>query len=52
MNSIFGCDFTISKIKSTRGINGSLFKFNNKQIQNFDGIFLINTEGLSEDGKA
>ena len=48
---MFGCDFSTIQGKYNRGVYGTYFKFaKNKgyfsNLVNFDGIFVIDTEGL------
>ena len=53
LNFMFGCDFAMSEGRCTRGIYGSYFKFRDRRVKNYDGIFAIDTEGLFSvsDGK-
>ena len=46
LNFLFGCDFATSEGRCTRGVYGTYFRFNDQRINNFDGIFVIDTEGL------
>ena len=46
LNFMFGCDFAMSEGRCTRGIYGSYFKFRDRRVKNYDGIFVIDTEGL------
>jgi hypothetical protein len=44
LNFMFGCDFTVSDGRCTRGIYGSLIKSNNPEL--FDYFLVLDTEGL------
>ena len=46
LNFLFGCDFATSEGRCTRGVYGTFFRFNDQRISNFDGVFVIDTEGL------
>ena len=46
LNFLFGCDFATSEGRCTRGVYGTFFRFNDQFMANFDGIFVIDTEGL------
>ena len=46
LNFLFGCDFATSEGRCTRGVYGTFFRFNDQRISNFEGIFVIDTEGL------
>jgi ABC-type lipoprotein export system ATPase subunit len=46
LNFLFGCDFATSEGRCTRGVYGTYFRLNNNRMVNFDGIFVIDTEGL------
>lgn len=46
LNFLFGCDFATSEGRCTRGVYGTYFRHNNPNNTNFDGIFVIDTEGL------
>ena len=46
LNFLFGCDFATSEGRCTRGVYGTFFRFREQRIPNFDGIFVIDTEGL------
>ena len=46
LNFLFGCDFATSEGRCTRGVYGTFFRFNDQFMGNFDGIFVIDTEGL------
>ena len=46
LNFLFGCDFATSEGRCTRGVYGTYFRLNDPRISNFDGIFVIDTEGL------
>ena len=46
LNFLFGCDFATSEGRCTRGVYGTYFRVNSNEILNFDGIFVIDTEGL------
>jgi len=43
---LFGCDFSTSEGRCTRGVYGTYFKFSNRILSNCDGLFLLDTEGL------
>ena len=45
LNFLFGCDFATSEGRCTRGVYGTFFRFSDQRI-NFDGVFVIDTEGL------
>lgn len=44
LNFMFGCDFTVSDGRCTRGIYGSLVKSNNTEL--YDYLLILDTEGL------
>jgi ATPase subunit of ABC transporter with duplicated ATPase domains len=46
LNFLFGCDFSTSEGRCTKGIYGTYFKFSNISLPNCDGVFLLDTEGL------
>ncbi len=46
LNFLFGCDFSTSEGRCTRGVYGTYFKIKNSLCPTCDGIFLIDTEGL------
>ena len=46
LNFLFGCDFATSEGRCTRGVYGTFFRVKDNKINNFDGIFVIDTEGL------
>ena len=46
LNFLFGCDFPTSEGRCTRGVYGTFFRFQDQRIDNFEGIFVIDTEGL------
>jgi GTPase Era involved in 16S rRNA processing len=46
LNFLFGCDFATSEGRCTRGVYGTYFRFNGSYSNAFDGIFVIDTEGL------
>ena len=51
LNFLFGCDFSTSEGRCTRGIYGTYFKFGSKKgkfsrLTNCDGILVLDTEGL------
>ena len=46
LNFLFGCDFATSEGRCTRGVYGTFFRFKNSGNNNFDGVFVIDTEGL------
>jgi hypothetical protein len=51
LNFLFGCDFAVSEGRCTRGVYGTYFKFPEGKghagnLNNCDGIFVIDTEGL------
>lgn len=43
LNFLFGCDFSTSEGRCTRGVYGTYFKFTNSLCPTCDGIFLIDT---------
>lgn len=45
LNFLFGCDFATSEGRCTRGVYGTYFRFSDRS-NAFDGIFVIDTEGL------
>jgi GTPase Era involved in 16S rRNA processing len=45
LNFLFGCDFATSEGRCTRGVYGTYFRFSGSP-NAFDGIFVIDTEGL------
>ena len=51
LNILLGLNFTKSQIKITKGVYGTVFKFNDERIADFDGIFVLDMEGLSSDAK-
>ena len=51
INAVFGSNFTISEVKHSKGIHGTFFKLNDKQNSDYDGIFVIDTEGLAAEQK-
>ena len=46
LNFLFGCDFATSEGRCTRGVYGTYFRFSGSCSNAFDGIFVIDTEGL------
>ena len=46
LNFLFGCDFATSEGRCTRGVYGTYFRFSGSSSNAFDGIFVIDTEGL------
>ena len=46
LNFLFGFDFATSEGRCTRGVYGKFFRFKDQRIPNFDGIFVIDTEGM------
>ena len=46
LNFLFGCSFSTSIGRCTRGVYGTYFDFDDGEILGCDGIFLIDTEGI------
>jgi GTPase Era involved in 16S rRNA processing len=43
LNFLFGCDFSVSSGRCTKGCYGTYFKFSNVSINHCDGLFVIDT---------
>lgn len=43
---LFGCDFATSEGRCTRGVYGTYFRISSSSSNAFNGIFVIDTEGL------
>ena len=46
LNFLFGCDFATSEGRCTRGVYGTYFRLSSSYSNAFNGIFVIDTEGL------
>jgi hypothetical protein len=46
LNFLFGCDFTSSAGRCTKGIYGTYFEIENKNLYECDAILILDTEGL------
>jgi GTPase Era involved in 16S rRNA processing len=46
LNFLFGCDFSVSEGRCTRGLYGTYFRLSNSQNNDNSAIFVIDTEGI------
>jgi GTPase Era involved in 16S rRNA processing len=46
LNFLFGCDFSVSEGRCTRGLYGTYFRLSDSQSNDNSAIFVIDTEGM------